>query len=112
MAELPNKIHEIEVQDSGLMGNFEMKHYTKVHKVTIVCLSVQEVSERERKISQMRESESAAAGGKAAKEGERAQWERQQEADRADEESRCGVVDWQGQVLTFLARSRKTKLSF
>jgi len=47
----------------------------------------QEVTERERKISQMRESESAAAG-KSAKAGEKAEWERQQEVDRADEESR------------------------
>ena len=50
----------------------------------------QEVTERERKISQMRASESAATG-KSAKEGERAEWERQQELDRADEESRCGI---------------------
>ena len=45
------------------------------------------MTERERKISQIRESE-AAAGKSAAAEGERAEWERQQELDRADEESR------------------------
>ena len=50
------------------------------------------MTERERKISQMRESESAAAG-KSAKAGEKAEWERQQEVDRADEESRCGFHD-------------------
>ena len=47
------------------------------------------MTERERKISQMRASESA-ADGKSAKEGLRVEWERQQELDRADEESRCG----------------------
>ena len=63
--------------------------------------ALQEVTERERKISQMRESESTAAG-RSAKEGERAEWERQQEVDRADEESRCRRIPRQ----IFLALER------